>query len=56
MDHFNLKMHISEEWLTSESEVLEQRSLFTGSVKKSRSAYQETCDSLAPQYPKPEDW
>ena len=49
-------MHISEEWLTFEKEVLKQRPLFTGTVEECRNAYQATSDSLAPQYPKPEEW
>ncbi|KAL8846946.1 MAG: hypothetical protein Q9221_007988 [Calogaya cf. arnoldii] len=49
-------MQISEEWLTFEKDVLKQRPLFTGTVEECRNAYQATSDSLAPQYPKPEEW
>ena len=45
-------MHISEEWLTFEKEVLGKRPLFTGTVAECRSAYLETSDSLAPRYGK----
>lgn len=49
-------MHISEEWLTFEKDVLGQRPLFTGTVEECRNAYAETSAGLASQYPKPEEW
>lgn len=49
-------MIISDEWLNFERDVLGTRPLFTGTVEECRAAYKATSDSLAPQYPKPEEY
>lgn len=52
----HLTMHIADEWLALEKEVLGQRPLITGSVDEVRAAYQETSEALAKLYPSPESY
>lgn len=49
-------MHIADEWLALEKEVLGQRPLITGSVDEVRAAYQETSEALAKLYPSLESY
>lgn len=44
-------MHISDEWLALERDILGHRPLISGSVSEVRAAYQETSNGLAKLYP-----
>lgn len=49
-------VHIDEEWLQFERDVLKTRPLISGTVEQIRAAYAATSDDLGKAYPPPSDY